>query len=78
MYARRLSISCRGGALGSTRQLGESAKARGRGHLGEEGTGARDGRNLFGLFVLSAALKVEAGRTRRHFGVRKLRFATPE
>ena len=32
----------------------------------------------FKLFVLSAALKVDAGRIRRHFGARKLRFATPE
>ncbi len=32
----------------------------------------------FKLFVLSAALKVDAGRIRKHFGARKLRFATPE
>lgn len=32
----------------------------------------------FKLFVLSAALRVDAGRIRRHLGARKLRFATPE
>ena len=32
----------------------------------------------FRLFVLSAALRVDAGRIRKHFGARKLRFATPE
>lgn len=34
--------------------------------------------DTFRLFVLSAALRVDAGRIRKHFGARKLRFATPE
>jgi prolyl-tRNA editing enzyme YbaK/EbsC (Cys-tRNA(Pro) deacylase) len=32
----------------------------------------------FGLFVFSAARKLDSGAIRRHFGIRKLRFATTE
>jgi prolyl-tRNA editing enzyme YbaK/EbsC (Cys-tRNA(Pro) deacylase) len=61
-----------------TRTSEESAAARGE----ELRTGAKalllKADDVFRLFVLSAALRLDSDAVKRHCGVRKTRFATPE
>ena len=54
----------------SARVRGESVRIGGKALLMKVGDGFR-------LFVLSAALKLDSGAIRAHFGIRKMRFATP-
>lgn len=56
----------------------EAAKARGEDiSIGGKAIVLKIG-DAFKIFVLSAALKVDSARIKSHFGVKKLRFATPE
>lgn len=56
----------------------ESAAARGEDiRVGGKAILMKTG-NVFRLFVLSAPLKIDSSAVKRHFGVNKVRFATPE
>ncbi len=55
----------------------ESAKARGEAvRVGGKALVVKTG-EAFRLFVLSAAAKLDSGALKRHFGEKKIRFATP-
>lgn len=61
-----------------TRTSEESAKARGEElHIGGKAL-LMKGDDQFRLFVLPANRKLDSGAIRREFGIKKLRFATPE
>ncbi len=61
-----------------TRTSAESAKARGEDlAIGGKAILMKVG-EVFRLFVLSAAKKVDSQKIKEHFGEKKLRFATPE
>ena len=61
-----------------TRTSEESAKARGEDvRIGGKALLVKTGED-FRLFVLSAALKLDADAVKQRFGVKKIRFATPE
>ena len=56
----------------------QSAKARGEDvRIGGKALLVRTG-EVFRLFVMSAALRLDNAAVRQHFGVRRARFATPE
>jgi Ala-tRNA(Pro) deacylase len=61
-----------------TRTSAESAKARGEDlAIGGKAILMKVG-EVFRLFVLSAAKKIDSQKIKEHFGEKKLRFATPE
>ena len=61
-----------------TRTSAESAKARGEDiAIGGKAILMKVG-DEYKLFVLSAAKKIDSSKIKNHFGVKKLRFATPE
>lgn len=61
-----------------TRTSEESAKARGEDvRIGGKALLVKTGDD-FRLFVLSAALKLDADAVKQRFGVKKIRFATPD
>lgn len=63
---------------GPTRTSEESAAARGEDvRIGGKAIVLKVD-DAFGLFVLSAAAKLDSGAVRKRFGARKTRFATPE
>jgi prolyl-tRNA editing enzyme YbaK/EbsC (Cys-tRNA(Pro) deacylase) len=63
---------------GPTRTSEESAAARGEPiHVGGKALVMKVG-DGFALFVISAALKADAGAIRARFGTKKSRFATPD
>ena len=55
----------------AARARGEELRIGGKALLLKTGDG-------FDLFVLSAVLRVDSGAIRRHFGLKRTRFATPE